>query len=323
MTLISISIVNYNSSNLLKACLESVFKYPPRCSFEVIVVDNDSSDDIDEVAALFSKVHFIRNRGNVGFAMANNQALAIARGEHFVLLNPDTEVQDGTLDALMRCLDDHPGAGLIAAKLLNLDGTPQIGFNVRRLPTLTSAATQLLLIDEWFPSNSITLRAACRNLDYDRLQEVEQPAASALLLPRRVWEKVGGFDERFINWYNDVDLCERIRDAGWPILFCPDAKVLHHHGMGAAARPIGEGVVESYRALRLYFLKHHGATRYYTINVLIVVGMLLRIVVLKASPGVFNRVFVRADRSATSMRKAFAAVLRDTFRSWQASAVQS
>jgi GT2 family glycosyltransferase len=322
MAVISICIVNYNSSNLLKSCLESIFRYPPRCPFEVIVIDNNSSDDVEDVAVRFPNVCFIRNRANVGFAVANNQALGLAGGEIFMLLNPDTEVQPGALDALLSCFQKNPGAGLISAKLLNPDATPQIGFNVRRLPTLASAAAQLLLIEECFPSNPITRRSGCFDLDQDAVQEVEQPAASALLWPRRVWETVGGFDERFINWYNDVDLCKRIHDAGRPILFCPEAKVLHHLGMGSAARPIGEGIVESYRALRLYFLKHHGALHYYAVNCLLVIGMTLRVAVLKMSPRTHKRVFVRAERSSGSVVKAFATVLWDTLSSWRASAVE-
>src|SRR5712692_9074389 len=106
--MLSVCIVNFNSSHLLKACLESIFAHPPRFPFEVIVVDNDSSDGSERVVSLFPDVRFIRNQTNVGFAVANNQAFAEAGGESFLLLNPDTEVRDGALNALLDCLDAFP-----------------------------------------------------------------------------------------------------------------------------------------------------------------------------------------------------------------------
>ena len=310
----SICIVNYNSTPLVDACLASIHRFPPADPFEVIVVDNASTDPATRLGPAYPGVRFLQNRENVGYAAANNQGLREGRGEFFFLLNPDTELREGTVDALVACLESRPDAGLASARLVDPDGTPQTGFMVRRLPTLAATAAQLLLLDELWPGNPVTARAACRDLDYTRVQEVEQPAASALLIRRSVWESLHGFDEAFTNWFNDVDLCMRVHRAGWKALFCPDAVVVHHGGMGAASLAVEHGLIQYYRAMRLYFLRHRGISSYVLVTLFVAVGMALRTAVVVVLPVVGRSVFTRGDRRR-GIARAFAAVFADTFRS--------
>jgi N-acetylglucosaminyl-diphospho-decaprenol L-rhamnosyltransferase len=315
---LSICIANYNSGQLLSACLDSIERFSPSCAYEVIVVDNNSKDGSQEAARNRAGVTLVQNRKNTGFASANNQAFACSHGDYLLLLNADTEIQSGSLDNLLQCADVYPKAGLITAKLLNPDGTPQVGFNVRRLPNLLSAFCQLVLIDEIWPSNPVTRSHMCLDLDYDSLQFVEQPAASALLLRRAAWVEVGGFDEQFTNWYNDVDLCKRVRAGGWDILFCPSAQVMHYGGMGVASRAAQSAIVEAYRSQRLYYRKHFGRSGYAAINTMIVIGMSLRLIGLSFRPDLENRVktHARKDSTKNALKDAFNKVLVDTIQTW-------
>jgi GT2 family glycosyltransferase len=314
---LSICIVNYNSGRLLASCLDSLTRYSPSCLYEVIVVDNHSEDGSLGIVNVFPRTLLIQNQDNVGFAKANNQAFAISRGEYLLMLNADAELTRGALDQLLSCAAAHPQAGLVSAKLVNPDGSPQVGFNVRRLPNLTTAFAQLMLLDEIFPNNPLTRRYMGLDLDYNRLQRVEQPAASALLYRRTAWAQVGSFDERFSNWYNDVDLCKRVRDAGWELWFCPSAQVMHYGGIGAASRTAQSAIVEAYRSQRLYFYKHFGWLGYGLVSGFMIIGMILRLALLAILPTAKSRVNTRVKQDhPRAIRDAFKAVLIDVLKTW-------
>lgn len=314
---LSICIVNYNSGQLLSSCLGSIVASPPSSDHEILVVDNNSTDGSAAAAGSTPHTTSIRNEDNAGFARGNNQAFLHARGDYLLLLNADTEVTPGAFDQLVAFADTHPRAGLVSAKLLNPDGTYQAGFNVRRLPGLATAFAQLALLDEMWPHNPLTQRYLAADIDPERPQQVEQPAASALLYRRETYEQVGGLDEHFPNWYNDVDLCYRVRAACWEVWYCPDAKVIHHGGMGAASRAALDVTVESYRSQRRYYYKHFGTVGYYIVSGFVMGGMVLRLLALTLRPRLATRVNTRAQQGAPdSMRTAFLAVLRDTVRTW-------
>ena len=314
---LSICIVNYNSGKLLKQCLASIKRFPPNSDYEIIVVDNNSTDGFQSDTLALECGNIIQNDWNAGFAGGNNQAFQVAKGEYLLLLNPDTEVYEGALDALVACADARPGAGLISARLINTDGTTQVGFNIRRLPGLLTAFNQLLMVDEIWPGNPMPRRYMGLDLDYDKLQEVEQPAASALLYRRTTWEKVGGFDIQFSNWYNDMDLCKRVRDGGWEIIYCPTSHVMHYGGMGSSSRLLASALVEMYRSQRLYYFKHFGPWGYKVDSALIVVGMFIRWMVLAILPGRASSVNTRINHDCPdALRQAFKGVLCDTLNTW-------
>jgi GT2 family glycosyltransferase len=315
---LSICIVNYDSGNLLAECLDSIDCYPFSGDFEIIVVDNCSEDGSQASAIGRANVRLIRNSENVGFAIGNNQALQISKGEYVLMLNPDTVITPKALDALVHCGESNPQAGLVSAKLTNPDGSVQVGFNVRRLPTVVSTCAQLMLVDEILPRNVISSRACCLDFDYTRVQAVEQPAASALLYRRTVLMQVGGFDPRLTNWYNDVDLCKRVLEAGWQILFCPASLIIHYHGMASASRSVESTTKEVYRSQRLYCLKHFGRIGYGVVSGCIVAGMMLRVLILYIFPMLEGRVDTRSRRDRPgAMRHAFFSVLVDTVKTWR------
>lgn len=309
---LSICIINYNSGSLLSECLKSIELYPPDYDYETIVVDNGSTDGSHGCVRENDHTYLIQNEKNHGFAVANNQAFNLSHGEYFLVLNADTEVQSKAIDELIAFAEKHSQAGLISAKLVNPDGSPQIGFNVRRLPNLSMAFAQLSLLDEILPRNPITRRAGCWELDHNQAQMVEQPAASALLFRRAVWEKIGGFDTIFPNWYNDCDLCKRVRDSGWEVWYCPFARIMHYGGRGSSSRAVKDVLIESYRSMRLYYLKHYGIVYYYLISFLIIMGMSVRVMILYFNPKLEKKINIHASKKdMIAQRSAFSAVFSD------------
>jgi GT2 family glycosyltransferase len=247
---LSIVIVTWNSAADIDACIDSLnFGH----EFEVIVVDNASTDDTRSLLAQHHHVSVIANERNEGFARANNQGLRIATGDYVLLLNPDTKVDLGALDVLSDFLDAHPDAGAVAPRLVNPDGTTQT--SIRSLPTAASTLWELTGLARLFPRSRVFGRWKMLYFDYERESVVDQPMASCLMLRRNVLNDLGGFDEKFPIFFNDVDLSERMADAGWKTFYLPTARVVHRRGASTSqARP--RMITASHRSLFRYLRKH-------------------------------------------------------------------
>ncbi len=251
---ISTIIVNWNTKNLLDRCLGAVFSTVRR-SAEIIVVDNGSSDgSADFVAKAYPSCTLIRNRRNSGYAEANNQGFRAARGKYILLLNSDAAPQAGCVDGMAEFLDNHPLHGAAACRLVNEDGSPQPTY--RRFPTLLAllaAHTSLRYLDtgkrqleRWIGEIS-----GC-----DAPHDVDQPAAACLMIRREVIMRVGLLDTGCSILYNDVDLCRRIRAAGYRIAFIPHLRAIHTGGASCGMLAEFEG--EQIRNVLHYVRKHYG-----------------------------------------------------------------
>lgn len=245
--------MNWNTRDLLRACLQSLYRYPPDVSFEVIVVDNASEDgSAAMVRAEFPQVVLIANSENRGYAGGNNQALAQAQGEYVLLLNPDTEVFPDTLDRALAFLEAHPDAGAVGAKQFFPGGRVQA--SVRGFPTPANLLWEVSGLARLFPRWLGGYRM--RGFTYDGVAVVEQPMATFLMVRRAVVEQVGLMDEAFPLFFNDVDWCYRIVQAGWRIYFVPEVQILHHGG--ASTRQVRLSAIrESHRALEVFYRKHY------------------------------------------------------------------
>lgn len=252
---LSICIVNWNTCDLLCACLRSIYRYPPPEPFEVIVVDNASTDgSAERVRAEFPQVHLIANKENLGYARGNNQAMAQARGEFLLLLNPDTEMHPNTLAEALAFMHAHPEVGAIGAKQLFPDGTVQP--SLRGFPTLRNLFYELTGLARLFPHSRRFGAYRMRWFDYNHPLAVDQPMGTFLMVRRAVWEQVGQMDESFPLFFNDVDWCYRIRQAGWKVMFVPSV-VITHYG-GASTRQVRLSAIrESHRALERFYRKHY------------------------------------------------------------------
>ncbi len=257
---LSIVVVTWNSAADIDACIDSI-NYGEE--FEVIVVDNASTDATVENLRRHHHLTLIENAGNLGYAAANNQGIKLATGEYVLLLNPDTRTTLGALDALSSYLDEHPKVGAVAPRLVGRDGTTQ--FSIRSLPTATSLFWELIGLSRLFPKSRVFGRWKMKYFDYERTAEVEQPMASCLMLRKAVLDSLAPnsslltanfpMDEQFPMFYNDVDLSKRMADAGWKTVYLPDARVVHRHG--ASTKQVRAKMIrESHRSAFRYLRKH-------------------------------------------------------------------
>ncbi len=256
---LSIGVINWNTRELLRACLRSLLSHPPRMSHEIIVADNGSGDgSATMVAAEFPSVRLLANDANLGYAEGNNQLMRASRGRYWLLLNADTEVAPALdarpLDTLVAHLQAHPFTGAVAPRLVHPDGRTQA--SCRGFPTPLALAADWSGLARLFPRQLGAYRL--HGFDHLTARSVPQPMASCLLLRRQAMRQVGLFDPRFRIFFNDVDLCWRLWQAGWRIDYQPAAAIVHHGG--ASTRQVKPAMIrESRDALLAYYDKHYRA----------------------------------------------------------------
>jgi len=227
---VTVCIANWRGAPWLADCLLSLRKVQGlRC--EVILVDNASDDaSVDLVRAGFPEVQLILNTENLGFAKANNQAIRRGRGRYFFILNNDAVLNDGCLEHLVQFLHEHPRAGVVAGRLVNADGSIQYSYYPVSLPSLPSLVADLLWINRLWPRGRLGRGRLARDWNPDQPYRMEQVPGACMLVRREVFEELGLFDEGYLFWYEDVDLCARCLRAGWEIWYLPGARILHRGG---------------------------------------------------------------------------------------------
>jgi len=232
---LSVVIVNWNTRERLRDCLASIGRHISTVSHEVLVVDNDSSDGSAEmVAREFPDVRLIRNDENVGFGRANNQAMREARGDWLLLLNSDTLLTDGSVAELFDKVRNQPDVGMAHCRLVFPDGRTQ--FTTYRFPSLGRALFESLGLYKLVPRKQAGAILLTGYWDYDDEREVDWVAGAFMLLPRKVFEQTGGFDESLFMYGEDMEWCYRIRDLGWQVRYYPDASVVHFDHTSADIR---------------------------------------------------------------------------------------
>jgi len=257
-------------------CLQSALAAAPRHQLQVIVVDNASTDESPELLqSMASDLGFdlILNDENLGFAAANNQALAQARGRYFMLLNPDTEVVGDGLSRLIEKMDEDSRLGAIGPQLLDVHG--QITASCRRLPNLERSFWHLSYLDKLFPRLPRVRDYMMSDFDHLSSRDVEQPQGAALLLRRSVVDEIGPLDERFFLYYEEVDWCARVAAAGYRIHFLAEAQVRHAAG-SSADKVWGRAIHHFFESMVRYHRKNHGLWAGLTIKGMIIGGAFLR-----------------------------------------------
>jgi len=228
---VSIIIVSWNVADLLLACLASIDQAQtchPQISLEVILVDSASQDDtVAQVRQRFPQVRLLPQTENIGFTKGNNLGLALAQGRALFLLNPDTIIIGDAIALLLAYLDAHPQVGIVGPHTLNTDGSTQSTrrrFPSRRLAFFESTWLQGLAPRRWLDDYTLAQADDRATLDVDWVQ------GSALMLRRAVYEQVGGLDEAYIMYFEELDLCKRAKDAGWQVAYLGQASIIHHGG---------------------------------------------------------------------------------------------
>jgi N-acetylglucosaminyl-diphospho-decaprenol L-rhamnosyltransferase len=267
---IGIVIVTYNSEAHIGACLESA----KRTGAGVVVVDNGSCDGtVAEVSR--QRVRLVANLTNRGFAAAVNQGFAVLNSPYVLLLNPDAEVEGGLEDLCQAC--QLPGAAGAGGRLVDAQGHPQIGFMVRQLPTPEALCLEVLLLNRIWPNNPANRRYRCLDMNYNMQIQVEQPAGAFLMVPRAIWQELGGFDEGFCPlWFEDVDFCRRAISRGHKLYYVPQAVAKHAGGYSISQLTVEKRRVYWYGSLLRYSAKHFRPLTFRAVCLAVVAGSLLR-----------------------------------------------
>ncbi|RJO59256.1 glycosyltransferase family 2 protein [Candidatus Parcubacteria bacterium] len=227
---LAVIIVSWRVKTQLRDCLESIYALAePQQPGEVFVVDNHSNDGTNEMLkADFRQVKLIANQENLGFAKANNHALAQTQKPFIFFLNPDTKVTEGAFARMLQVFERHERAGIVGPKLLNPDNSLQK--SVRNLPTPLALVAIFLKMRFWWPNFPPLKKYLQIDFDYDREQSVGQVMGAAFLVRRKVFEEIGNLDEKFWIWFEEVDFCMRAKNADWETWYTPEAKIFHTGG---------------------------------------------------------------------------------------------
>lgn len=280
---LSIIIVNWNSAACLRDCLRSLVRHASLADTEVIVLDNGSFDGSHAlVAAEFPGVVFLQLAHNLGFARANNLGAARATGRHLLFLNPDTLLHEDTPARLAACLDADPQRGAAGGRVLNRDATLQTSC-VQSFPTLLNQVLDSRWLRARFPRSRLWGNAALDSATAAPVG-VEALSGACLAVRRSAFEQVGGFTERYFMYGEDIDLCRKLHDAGWDVVFTPTTSLVHLGGESSRQSPGNFSVLMQRRAIEHYFLLHRGATAAYFYRASMGAAALLRLLLLALVP---------------------------------------
>lgn len=282
---LSVTICSWNTRDDLRACLASLQAVRDEAAFEVIVVDNNSADQSAEmVEAEFPWVRLEKMYKNLGFAGGHNHAIAMRQAPHAFPLNSDTIVHGGAIRKLLDFAAEHPDYGIVGPKLLNPDGSLQ--FSCRRFPNPIAALFRNTPFGKLFPNNRFTREYLMQDLDHTKPLEVDWVSGAAFLVRQEVIERVGLFDEEYFMFCEDVDWCWRTWNAGFKVVYFPDAVITHAIGRSTDKAPN-----------RMIGRFHRSMFRFYTKN------MLPRVFVLWRPFAWLGAAFAIASRAAIFITK--------------------
>ena len=291
---VSIAIVNWNARDYLRRCLASLYTpeepsvraaweraghpappvIPEGVRWETVVVDQESLDGSAAMAEQeFPQVKVIRQKPNLGFGGGNNVAFRHCRGRYIVLLNSDTVTRPGWLTTLADYADAHPRAGLIGPKLLNPDGSLQ--YSCRHFPNLGAGLFRNTPLEWLSPRNRLVDDYLMRNWDHMEPRHVDWLSGACLLARRSLMDEIGGFDEGYFMYFEDVDWSRRAWDAGWEVHYTPNPQVIHEVGRSSDRRPRRMIVMHHESAYR-YFCRHSRFGRSLPGRMVLAAGLTLR-----------------------------------------------
>jgi GT2 family glycosyltransferase len=255
---LSILIVSYSTRDLTRCCLQSIIDSQTAVDHEIIVVDNASADgSADMIEREFPAVRLIRSDANLGFAAGNNLARRSARGDRFLLLNPDTRICGDAIDRLLAFSVEHPEAGITGGRTLNEDGSLN-PWSCRGRPTPWGMFCQAVGLTTAFRMHPLFDPASLGHWQRDSVREVDVVVGCFLMITRELWDALGGFDPAFFMYGEETDLCLRARTRGFRPMVTPDAAIVHH---GAASEPTeASKLVRLFAAHALLFRKHWSPT---------------------------------------------------------------
>ena len=273
---VSVIVVNWNTRDFLRQCLRSVYAHTRDVSFEVIVVDNASEDGSPHmVRSECPKVTLIQNDRNRGFAAANNQAIRRARGKYVLLLNSDTRVLDGAIDRTFAFAEGHPEAAVIGCKVHDLRDNA-VQFTCHQYPSPLNLLLSVSGASRLAPKSRFLGRQMMAWWGYNEVREVDTIAGCFMFVRQDAIRQVGMLDEQYFMYVEDIDWCFRFREAGWKVVFYPDAEI--DHFTGRSSKMANRNMeIERRKSLLMFFAKHRGPRVAALANGLFVINELVRL----------------------------------------------
>ena len=263
---ISFIIVNWNTRDLLRGCLDSIAITVKIPTYEIIVVDNASSDgSTDMLAREYPSVQVIANAENRGFGAANNQAFAVMKGRYALLINTDAVLTEGAVEKLWRFAEAHPRAAIVCGQLLNADGSKQN--SIAAFPTLLSLCLNTSLLEYLFPG-----RYPSKRYEHREPLEVESAIGACMMVRSQALKEVSFFDERYFFFFEETDLAYAMKRAGWAVYQVPDAHIYHFQGQSIGHNT--QSRIEFYRSRYQFLRKWHGTAYYHAAAAVVFVRLI-------------------------------------------------
>ncbi len=252
---VSVVVVNFNSGGYLERCLRSIVDAAGEAAVEIIVVDNASSDGSEGRAlSAVPQARLLRTGANLGFGRAANRGMRASTAPYVFLLNPDATISGGTLGGFLKVAAEHPRAGVIGCLTKNPDGS--IYPSARKIPSVTESLGHMF-VGPFAPNNRWSRAYTMAGWDRHSEREVEWASGSSMLLRAEALRQVGLFDEDYFMYVEDVDLCTRMRAAGWQVWYSPELEV--EHVVGSATRGSKRMTLEHSKSIYRYYVKHRSA----------------------------------------------------------------
>lgn len=267
----------WEGMQFLPDCLQTLTEDMRSISHEIVAIDNGSTDGSAEyIGREYPAISLVQNASNLGFAKAVNQGIDASSGDYLLLLNQDIRVRPGAIAALLERIERENHIGVVGPKFVGFDGKTQR--SARQFPTLKHVWYEVLFLSKLFPESRTFGAWRMGWFDHESEREVDQPMGAALMVRRELIEKVGRFDEQFPVFFNDVDFCRRVRDAGYSLVYYPGAVIEHYVG-GSTSRQPWRMKWESHRSMYRYLALH---TPVYLRPMLWLTGLVLMVGVIPA-----------------------------------------
>ena len=266
---VSIIIVTYNSAKVIVQCIDSIIKNSGDIKYEILVIDNGSTDDTSQLIdkTYGSKVSLFSGHGNIGFAGGNNLGMSKAKGKHFFLINPDTIMHIHCLQSLVKYANKNPLTGIIAPKLLNTDGSTQ--HSTFKFPNIAQAFYGFF---EKLTHINSTQNGRYSLLDYDKERDVEHILGAAMFVQKSFWEDVGGMDVNYKLYFEETDWCYKAHKNNWTLRYIPSAILTHIGAHSTKASPITNSITYAQSQAKFY-KKHYGRFTYILLKAITILGV--------------------------------------------------
>jgi GT2 family glycosyltransferase len=289
--MVSAIVISFNTKRVTLECLDKLCA-SKNMELEVIVVDNASTDGTIEAIKRnpeYKNIKIIMNKNNVGFGAANNQGMKLAKGDKILLVNSDCFVTPTTISTLEKAMTAIPDTQVVGCRLLNSDRSiqPSYGF----FPTLLRIVSLMLFVDNLPGIRAVFRSIHVRDINrYQKVTEVDWVMGALVLLNRKVWEKTGGFDEKFFMYGEEVEWMYRIKEAGFSIRFVPQAEAVH---VGGASSPNkAPAIVGEIKGWKYWFAKYHPGWQQPALAIVVSLGCLLRMLVKPKMAGFYAKALV-------------------------------